>query len=337
MELFRLHAFAVSPQRTAETPTPPSGGAIAISGDLRSAFTDLGDAARTDARTEVDFQVDTTTRTNDVRDLLLAFGFGSPSGAKAAAVALARKLASSMDRRSAPCLLFLAALREGNRRRVAVWTFPQDEAFRLQTSRRAPSVELLKDVFSRSSRLRKAAFFEGARRRTDFLRGLVFDSQAMSAAKEAADFWIVTFLECVLAFHGEAGTRHLARSLRGAYDLAADPNEQEQLSTAVMAIRQSPQRRWSLRRFAETFLSGPARGHFLEAVPNDAVLESPFDFQQEIFDQTVGFRVFRLDSNVFVSAPFDEIGRSVTLEGHEQRRLRCEGQVVEEKVKARHG
>lgn len=338
MELFRLHAYTVIPTRTDEEASPPAGGAVNPPTELRAAFLEISDASRTGARTEVDFDVDTETRTNEVRDHILRFAFENPAAAKVAASWLAARLGGSMDRRSDPCLLVLAALRDGSRRRVAISTFPRDEAFRLRTSKGTPSIELLKDVFSRTSRLRKAAFFEGMQRRTDFLRGLIFDSQAMSAAKEAADFWIVSFLQCVLAFHGAAGTRHLAKSLQAAYGRADDPHVQEQLSAAIMALRHSPRRRLSLQGFADDYLSEPAKKAFLEAIPNDAVLGTPFDLDREVLDSTLRYRMFRLDTDVFVTAPLDAIGQSVTVTGEgPRRRLRCEGEIRDERVRSRHG
>jgi hypothetical protein len=80
-----------------------------------------------------------------------------------------------MDLRSHACLLVCAAYQDGARRRVTLWTFPKDEALRLRHNRSGSSIDYLEDVFSRNSKLRKAALFEGQQRRTDFLTGRVLD------------------------------------------------------------------------------------------------------------------------------------------------------------------
>src|SRR5690606_25827077 len=110
--------------------------------------------------------------------------------------------------------------------------------------------------------------------------------------------------------------------------------DQEQLHTAMLSIRRSPQRRISLRQFADRYLSESAKDTFLRAVPNEDALNSPFDFRRDVFDETLRFRIFRLENDVFVSSPLDQIGRSVRVA--DNRRLRCEGQIVEEKMRARH-
>src|SRR5687768_8315095 len=100
MEIFRLHAYSVVPQRTSEEETPIVGGAVRLTADLRSVMeTNFRDADFSRQFT-VDFNVDDATRTNEVRDLVMSFGFGEGASARAAAVRLAERLANAMDHRS---------------------------------------------------------------------------------------------------------------------------------------------------------------------------------------------------------------------------------------------
>src|SRR4051812_4873005 len=108
MELFRLHAYAVVPQRTVDAPTTPAGGAIAISAQLRAVMDANIAEAKFDLQPLVDFGVDTDTRTNETRDAVMAFAFGEPASAKGAAVNLADRLSRAMDHRSTPCLFIPA-------------------------------------------------------------------------------------------------------------------------------------------------------------------------------------------------------------------------------------
>ena len=284
----------------------------------------------------VDFRVDQASRTSPVRENLRALAFGNVAASLAASNQLAARLSSVMDRRSSACLLVMAGLKDGARSRVAMWTFPQEAALRLSQGTR---IEVLDDVFNLRSRMRKAAIFEGQDRRTDFIRGHVLDFQAASPNRQAADFWIDDFLQCELAMRGDAGTRELARCVKKAYQEAATSQEQEALHAGMMALRTSPRRRWSLAAFADSFLTGDIKGTFLSLAANDASVNADFDFVREVFDRTLNFRVFRLDGDVFVSAPFDEVGpdrRVVLTGGEDQRLLRCEGTVLSEEVKARH-
>lgn len=338
MDLFRLHAYTVSPLRTvAEADEDPPGGAVRINAELRSVIDDNTKSARFDRRTSIDFRFDGDSRANDVRQLLLDFSFGEPSTAKAAGVALARRLSHAMDRRSTACLFVPAALQNesGSRRRVSLWTFPRDEAFHFSQDASGPSIEVMTDIFSQGSRLRKAALFEGRNIRTEFLSGRALDFQADSASRDLADFWIKRFLDCQFGLHDEAGTRQLARAVRKAYEVAESLDAKEQLYSAIIAMRRSPQKRVSMRDFARRYLDGEANEAFMAAVP-DEIAGSVFQFQTDLFDQTLKFRVFRLEGDVFVSSPVTEIGKSVRVTGEGTRRLQCAGDIVDEKMRSKH-
>jgi hypothetical protein len=333
MNLFRVHAYAVEPARTLASATAPRGGPVKLDAELQAALEEATRQSQLENGIQVDFRVDPRTRTNEVRDLILRFAFGTASEAAASAAGLADRLARAMDRRSTPCLFIVAVARDDGARRVTFWTFPRDEAFQFRGDSGSPSIQLLTDVFSRTSRLRKAALWTGERRRTDFLRGNVLDFQANQTSREVADFWIDRFLDCTLAIAPDSGTRLLANSLRKTYEATQDAAEREQLHAAITSVRQAPQTRWSLREFADRYLGGDVKERFLNSVANQQVLDSPFDFSRDTFDKTIHFRVFRLETDVYVSSPFDEIGRSVVVQGD---RLRAEGIVREEKVRARH-
>jgi hypothetical protein len=336
MKLFRVHAYAVEPERTADGSSPPFGGSISVNKDIEKALQDAASQFRLQHPIAVDLRVDTTTRTSEVREAMLTFSFSSASKDNSAARDLATRLSRAMDRRSSPCLFVAAASKDGDRRRLTIWTFPREEAFQFKGGATTPSIHLLTDIFSRTSRLRKAALFEGGNRRTDFLSGSVLDFQASSTSRDVADFWIVRFLGALLAVHGPTGTRHLARCLRTAYEKSKTPAEEEQLYAAVMAVRRSPKTRWSLREFADRYLEGHAWETFIATAPNRETVDSSFDFDLTVFDGALNFRIFGLDTGVFVSTPLREVGKSVVLSGTAKKVLHCKGTVVEEHLRTRH-
>ena len=335
MRLFAVHAFCIDPRRTKGGPSQPAGGPVRVTPALRAALAEAANFAHLKRTTLVDLVLDPHTRTGPVRDSLLQFAFGSGTDRGTAAIALATRLCGAMDLRSKPCLFIIAAEEEEARRRLTAWTFPRDEAFQFQGSPNHSSIKLLSDVFSRTSHLRKVALFEGGRRPADFISGRVLDLQANAASRAAADLWISTFLEARLAIAREAGTRLLANSIRRAYKESDDPEAKEQLHAAIVAIRQSPRRRWSFVEFADTYLKGDTHDRFVSMAGDDETVHSLFDFDRESFDRTLNYRVFRLDTNVYVSVPFDEIDKSVKISGEKERRLKCEGIVVDDQVRVR--
>lgn len=339
MDLFRLHAYSAEPQKGAEEIIDPEGGAVTINGGLRAVIQNNLSSANFTSRTTVEFDVDTTSRTNEVRDLVIDYAFGEPATAKAGSLELARRLSEAMDHRSTPCLFILAALRRDSTHMVTLWTFPRDEALRLEHRSTGPSIQILTDIFSQSSRLRKAACFEGRQLRNHFLAGRVLDFQANHIAKDVADFWIGRFLECRFGLAGEAGTRLLARAVRKAYQECRDPEGRQDLYAAVMAMRRSPHKRLSLQDFADRYLDADSEAYrkFIDAAPNNESKSATFDFQTNTFDKTVHFRIFELETGVFVSSPLTEIGESVRVTGQNEKNLSCRGKIIEEKLRSRHG
>lgn len=334
MNLARLYAFAVTPARTGEDVPAPTGGVLKVNAEIRAALDEAFVASKLAQESTIDFRMDTDTRQNDVRDLVMTLAFESAK-AKAAAQSLANRLAGSMDDRSPNALFVLAISEEADSRRVTLWAFPREDAFQFRDGSKGPTVKLLSDVFSQTSRLRKAALFEGRKLKTDFLSGRVLDLQSRGSFGGGANFWIERFLNCKLGLDGDLGTKMLADCLRKVHQATDDPDEKEQLNTAMVAVRTSPKRRWSVKKFAREYLQGPVRQALIDSAPNQDAANDVFDFNREVFEKSLNFRVFRLGTEVIVSAPFGEVGQSVQISGQEERWLSCEGPIVEEKVRAR--
>jgi hypothetical protein len=351
MPLFRLFAYSVEPQRTvAEADfVAPVGGAIEFAAELRAALETALAAARAERRTtRVSLRVDPTpgVRTSAVREAVLRLAFAArTSQAEAAASELAARLSRAMDHRSPECLFLAAAYRDSAAapsREVALWIFPRDDAFRFRSQ--AQAIDLLNDVFSRTSRLRKLALFRGRELRTDYLEADVLDFQA-GGIGGVAEFWIERFLEAGLTITPDAGTRILADAFRQAAQADLSYAQREQLQAALMAVRNVPERRFSLEQVAEEFLAPEVAEPFRAAAPNVESARSLFRLNRELFDRTVNYRVFRLDTGVWVSAPLEEIGQSVHVEpepadvvgaaGAPGERVRVEGSVVQDKLSAR--
>jgi len=340
MQLFRIYGYAVTPQRTSDETVDPAGGAFRVNSELREAIDGLFVSSKLAEQSTVDFKVQpqdgSSGRSHPVRSLIIDFAFGTSAEAKVAAIGLASRLANAMDQRSPSSLLMIAASQNGAERRTTIWAFPRDEAFQFRNARGTPSIKLLTDIFSRSSRLRKAALFEGHNRRTDLWSGRVLDLQTTGAFGKAADYWIANFLDCRLGLDDEAGTRILASCLQKTYDSLSDQASKDQLYSAMVAVRTSPRRTWSLRNFANQYLQGDVKSAFLSSAPSRDLVSLSFHFDRTTFEQKLNFRVFHLENDVYVSAPFSAVGANVIVHDGQTRTLQCEGAIIDEKVRARH-
>jgi 37-kD nucleoid-associated bacterial protein len=352
VELTRLFGYEIEPQRKVpeDVFSQPLGGELAVGESLRVALgNSLGAARKSNKMTEVVLRVDEDPdheRTCPVRDAVLEVGFADESAAAVSAGWLAAQLSRAMDERSKDCLLLIAAYGEEGKkaRRVAAWIFPQDEAFRFTAGKEGNDIELLTEIFSRTSALRKMAVFEGKKLTTNFITADVLDFQ-FGRADDVADFWITRFLEARLSITPAAGTKVLADALKRASEADISPEENEQVHNAALAIRTMPQTHWSLEEVANTFLSGSAREVFLAAAPNDIARTSSFKMDRPALERGLSFRNFKLTKNVYISAPIEEVGedkivRVERVDGAAEdgtgEKVRIDAEVLQDRLGSRH-
>jgi hypothetical protein len=275
-------------------------------------------------------------RSNEPRDALLDLAFGADDLADAAARALADRLAGAMDNRSQANLLILLGNRADAIGTARVWTFPRDDAFRFDAAVE-PTVELLADVFSRTSGLRKAARFDGEDHDASFISGAALDYQTGSNSIDIAEYWIARFLGCSLGVTPVAGTHLVARALRKVDESLTDPAQRQALTMAAVALRHSPRTNWTLVDAASTFLADGLREMLIAASDKPDMIDAPFALDHDLFDSLVATRVFSLESGVVVTSPISEVGtpddptKPVVITGD---RLRCEGTVAKEVLRS---
>ncbi len=70
------------------------------------------------------------------------------------------RLAKVIDNRTGELLFTFATGTKGNISRIALLAYPHDEPIQYQSKRGIPDISEIKNAFSKSSHLRKAAYFE---------------------------------------------------------------------------------------------------------------------------------------------------------------------------------
>ena len=250
-----------------------------------------------------------------------------------------------MDERSPECLLLIAAYKEKgkNERRVAAWIFPQDEAFRFSPEGDTGSaIELLTEIFSRTSGLRKMALFSGKNIKSHFIQGQVLDFQ-QGRRDDVSDFWIERFLDARLAITPAAGTKVLGEALQNASKAPGlSLVERRQVHAAALAIHVMPQGALSLQGVADQFLSGKAKEVFLATAENNETRASTFKLDHAALQERVRVRNFQLEDEVWVSAPIDQVGDGKVVQladGSDgdapNERLHVEADVIEDRLASR--
>jgi hypothetical protein len=346
MNLFRLFAYAVHPQRTADPAdfAPPEGGQIAVNAELASVLEDALNKAAAEHPTRVNLRVTLDgARASELRDGVIGFVFAdSNPGASSHAQALADRLSRSMDMRSPSCLFLVAGYRVNARspqRQVALWVFPRDASFRFES--RQHRIDIIEDSFSRTSRQRKLALMKGRNVRGQFHVADVLDFQARGRPGQIAEFWIENFLEADPAMKDDAGTRYLADIFAATTRRLTDPADIDQVQAAVIALRYAPPARRSINAIGEEFLDGAAKRAFDEqaqaALPSVDARRTVFGLERDLFAERLKFRAFRLGAGTRVIAPIGTMGDTVGVQRRESVNgavevLTVEDVIVDDKI-----
>ena len=340
---FKIHAYEVVPQRLQTVKAKPRGGAFKADNDFKQVLANYLEKSKLENQPEVGFRFEDKTKNgvkaHKVRGRIMDYCFGQSATSKKASLELAKQLSHSMDKRS-PCTLLMLIAYKGEDndkfRRLVMWAFPKDEPFQFSAGKSTAEIEIPEDIFSRSSSIKKGALFEGINSDAAFLQGYVIDRQAQNTTNEAAAYWVNKFLNSQFSLTGIAGTRLLAKTLRSTYDNLTDQAGKNEVSDSITAAFTSKTEKRSLQSYAEEFFSPKTATAFLAEAPQES-LGTMFDFIKSEFEEKVQLRVFRLNDEVVVSAPFSTIdtkGGSVKISTTKKAKtIRVSGTIVEETVK----
>lgn len=337
MKLIHFHAFSVRASNWGET-IKLQGGRIVADENLEALIAKNIEKAKFDQCLESVFETD-DQRNNDMRELIRQHAFGDTQAADKAAGEIAQRLCVAMDNRSNPALLVIATRKDGTISQTTLWTFPREEALRLVDQTSKSTLQVLTDIFSQSSRLRKAASFKGGQAKTDFLGGRILDFQASGGPKAVADFWLSDFLLSAPAIKPKAGTRMIAKALIECAKEVTELIAEQQLQNAAMGLRTGPKKKWSPKEISDQFFNSELAERFRRKFPNDATYNTVIEIDQDVYSTNLNFAVYKLDSGVIVSTPFSQVGESVRVTGGAkgESHLVCEGRVVSQRVRSPNG
>lgn len=333
MKLFRVHAFAVKPRRTSDIRDQMVGGPIKISNEISSLIDENIEESDFLNQSEIAFNFSGPERSNSTRDLVISYGYDDEEKSNLAAQLLAQKLSLAMDKRSKPTLFLLASKSDGDIRKITLWTFPSDTAFKLEMINNIPTLYILSEVFSQSSLLRKAVLYQGNKLiRSDFTTGFVLDNQATGYV---SNYWMRIFLESDFFLKEIMGTRVLATALKDTFNTLSDQYEKDKVFSSIISTQHLPREIWSFLDFANEMLDGKARDEFLKQIANKNCMNEKFSINKQEFKSLIGKKIYYLESGVSVISPLDEIGKSVYINNDEEPRLECSGIIQKELVRTK--
>ncbi len=340
-EIIRLFAFQVTPKQVDNF----RGGSIILRKEITDTLKQAYVKEHIAQGSLVVFKVQTSPtqhRQHLIRDSIMELAFSGKAKERSdAALAIAATFGASMDDRSpGENLLLLSVHRTNSAKnlRVVLWTFPQEEVFKLDATKKGNL--LLQDAFVPKSNFRKMASFEGGRTPAGFTKGRVLDPQSGSRSEDIAQFWLEKFLNARLEISTQQGISLLSRALSDTYNKSKTIEEKGKVLRAIVGLGSYNGARLSVKSVGDDFLE-PAQRKILEAqVPDEETHMADFLFDKDLFAREFPNEIFELEGGVVVSAPLVALQNGATLtisepseDGHQM--LTLTGRISSTKLRRR--
>lgn len=312
MAIEAVHAFLVHPGKGVTGATPVSGKELDQTGKLFDQLQSVFDAGPDKRDFEVTFKVAAGgPQQNDCRDAMLAYANNPtlPNGQ-----AIAERLQSVTDKRSAIGLLFLINGNHGLKRRLVVSRLPTDQAILAEIGGSGLELEFLEQVFIRRLAAYKALLLEDQNPNTGFWSGLVTDRQAGGTAENISHYWMADFLTADFSDTPAAGTRRLAEALKKA--IKSNPNldvKSEIASAVTLAKTAFSGKQTSVEDFCKHFgFSVSTQQSVIAQLPKPSLATKAFKFDAKVFKERLPYRTVEIENGAILTAPsgdFDNVFR----------------------------
>lgn len=130
----------------------------------------------------------------------------------------------------------------------------------------------------------------------------------------------------------------IARALIECAKQTNDLSQQQQLNNAAMSIRSGPKGKWSPKEIADAFLDSEMASRFRTKFSNDSAYNTVVEIDQAVYEKSLNFTVYKLESGVVVSSPLSQVGDAVRVRDEaDGSHLSCEGRVLSQKIRSPNG
>lgn len=332
MPLTSIHAFVVVPQRHIQEPKPCIGGVVSVTDKIKRILKDVYAKANIESQTRVQFFFN-ESRGNEFRDLAISFLWGTDPTTSSQSIAM--RLSLLMDNRSDEGLFVITVSDENDgKRQMVLWIFPKEDALQFKSGPTTNTINVLEDVFSKTSKLRKAAKFAGVNSPASMMSGHVLDYQ--NDASNVADFWVTDFLASKLSVNDDVGSEKLADALESLYNRTSEYASRERIYAAIITLKNRGSRRTTGKSIADEFFRDDVGlvTKFKRQFQSDELYNSQFNFKKDAFNAKVKVIFYQLSNGIVVTSPIGIGDDSLKIRGSESARtLTASGEISEEKVK----
>ena len=253
------------------------------------------------------FRLDGNERKNIMRDDLLQVLSTNDVKEKVNLLRkVALKLTKLIDNRTGELLLTVAMGKNNTNLKIALWAYPHDDPIQLATETGLPKVNEIRNAFSKSSLLRKAAYFEEdlPTNRNSLLKGSIIDSAAGRANIET-NYWLNSFLEGIVDLLPLRGTNLIIKAIKAA-QIKAKSTEEKASVAAVMYSLLSGSRKDTTINEVGGLLVGEAKVEYGKQFTGSSDRDARFAIDTKELKSRVKNIIIRLKSGIDVYFPTNE-------------------------------
>ena len=310
MEFNFVSVYALSPGKNTDIEVDKiSGGQLSIDNEARRIFGPSFNAILPKSLKVQPFHFffEGNKRKNDTRDgLIKFFNYTDLAEMELISREFAFRLAKAIDNRTRDLLFTFAAGSKGDIQRIALLAFPHDEPIQYQSNQGIPDIAEIKNAFSKSSHLRKAAYFEIEREkigRNELLKGLLVDSSA-GRAHSAANYWLADFLEGTMEVLPIRGTNQIIKGIRAAQKHAKSPEERNSAKAAFYSILSGSKKDATINEIGN-LLVGKAKTEYFRAMPKSIENNARFLIDIDEAKRRIKSIIFILKNGIEIHFPND--------------------------------
>ena len=219
--------------------------------------------------------------------------------------ALFLRLASASTRVSGQALLFLIVGRDGmNNHAVLLARYPATHGMQTRVDGDTLDVEVVRNVFVRSSHAYKAAYFTDASPNKGFWNGKVVDKQINDSSREVSNYWVYDFLDAGLSLTSQRGTRKLAAGLKRAIQQTSSVEVKQTIAAAVTLLNRMDGQTISIESICTQYtLPEDTVRTIRESLDTPGMFTSTFRLDGDEFKRTLQYKSVYLDNGGILTAP----------------------------------
>lgn len=285
-----------------------------------------------DAKVEITFNSD-DDQNNEIRSMILGITQKKTIAAKTTiAKALSHKLYEVTDGRNGTGLFIIIEGQKEQTTRIILLRLKGDEGL-VNNSKRL-LVDYISEVFTKRSNHYKLAVYEDILSPKSFWKGYAVDKQVSSNSyKSLSVFWIESFLQSQTALTSAQGTLHLTKVLKTILSKTPDLEDQEEIISGIVNLKNKANKQISIAEFCNTYLSERNASRIRQET-NEQFYNSVFIIDSGIYRKEFGKTVLSLKDGVTIYVPtfnYKELVQE-TINNDGSRSVKIEGRVTSKKI-----